>query len=521
MNGIIGMAGLLLDLELGAEQREHAQIVRSSAESLLTIINDVLDFSKIESGNLTFETIPFDLRISVEEVLNLVVMRAAEKGLDLILDYSPDEQSRFLGDPARVKQILLNLISNAVKFTRSGHVLIRVEYENSSSLRIEISDTGIGIPLERQQFLFAAFSQADSSTTREFGGTGLGLVISRQLARAMGGDITLLSTVGEGSTFTLQLPLKKDELAVRSLSAEPSNIIGIRALIVDDNAVNRRVLREMLTAWGMRCEAVSDPTEAISALRSALRTNDPVRVALLDFQMPGMDGETLGVRIKADPDLSKTVLVMLTSDPGRGDRTRLQNMGFAGYLPKPVHAQALRRMLTAILDPHGAPKVLLTRFDVAVPQPRPHLSPLNLTDAGQQATRLRVLLAEDNLVNQRIAVRLLQKGGCAVDIASNGREAVEKAANNTYDIVFMDCQMPEMDGYEATAAIRSSKQGANVFIAAMTANAMDGDRERCIDAGMNAYLSKPLNVEALFDLLKRCAADSSSQGLDERNAIHQ
>jgi two-component system, sensor histidine kinase and response regulator len=499
INGVIGMTDLLLDLDLSGEQREYAQLVRTSAESLLTIINDILDFSKIESGKLGIESIRFDLRTAMEDVVSILMPRAAEKRLNLILDYATDAPGRFTGDPGRIKQIVLNLAGNAIKFTNAGHVLVSVAcsraHEGLAHLEIGVVDTGIGIPHDKHHLLFKKFSQADASTTREYGGTGLGLAISRQLARLMGGEVTFDSEPGCGSTFRLSMCLPEDLAVPEPPYRDDTDLTGIRALIVDDHAVNRRILREMLSSWGMRTESVSNANEALSILRSAARLNDPFRIALLDRQLPGMDGEHLGCLIRSDAGLVKTEMILLTSYPARGDRDRLQSAGFAAYFTKPTRSTLIKQALGRILGPELRSESILTRFDFADARPADTL--VNLAKSLEQ--EIRVLLAEDNAINRKLAATLLGKAGCRVDVACNGREAVDKWRQGEYDAVFMDCQMPEMDGYEATQAIRALEKSGRpgTFIVAMTANALQGDREQCIATGMDDYLSKPLSTDAL------------------------
>ena len=504
MNGVIGMTDLLLGLDLGTEQREYGLMVKTSAESLLTIINDILDFSKIEAGKLSMESIAFDMRVAIDDVLSLLMPKASDKRIDFILDYPPDLPQRFFGDPGRIKQIVLNLAGNALKFTHAGHVMLTLACDPISErrvqLRIAVSDTGIGIPADKQGLLFDKFTQADSTTTREFGGTGLGLAIARQLARLMGGDIELESEFGRGSTFTLSVPLNLDDTEPEAALVNEVDLNGVHALIVEDNAVNRRILRDMLSSWGMRAETVGDGEEGIAVLRSAARRNDPFRIALLDRQLPGIDGECLGKLIHEDQLLNHTELMLLTSYPMKGDRTRLEELGFSGYFSKPIHSTMLRQAISAIVNPERTCKTLITRFDLA--ESRATTSLMNL--AGKVRSGLRVLLAEDNVVNQKLAATLLRKAGVAVDLAVNGAEAVSMWQAGDYDAVFMDCQMPEMDGYEATGRIRTLEAGAKrTFIVAMTANALEGDRERCLMSGMDDYLSKPLRLDALFGLLEK------------------
>jgi signal transduction histidine kinase/DNA-binding response OmpR family regulator/HPt (histidine-containing phosphotransfer) domain-containing protein len=510
MNGVIGMTGLLLDTGLSGVQREYADIVRRSADALLTVINDILDFSKIEAGRLTLEAVPFDLGLAVEEVAVLLAGAAQEKGLDLIVRVAPDVPRHVVGDPGRVRQVLINLVGNAVKFTARGHVLLDVETEERGErevrLRLAVTDTGIGIPQDKLEHIFDKFTQVDASTTRRYGGTGLGLAISRELVSLMGGTLRVESRLGEGSTFwaSIRLPLAPEPFAAALPGVE---LGGLRALIVDDNAVNRRVLREILASWKMRTGEAASGVAALAALRAAIAAGDPYRIAITDFHMPEMDGEAFGQAVKADPRLRDTALVLLSSVGQQGESQRFREAGFAAYLVKPVRASQLMDALVtawAALTRPGEPAEAPTPRPAARREARP-----------PRPSHARVLVVEDNWVNQQVAIGMLARLGCAVEMAVSGREALQRLEAGGVDVVFMDCEMPEMDGYAATGEIRRREgSGRHVPIVAMTAHAMEGDRDRCLAAGMDDYLAKPLEPAAVEAAVHRWAGAKAAGASD-------
>ena len=498
MNAVIGMTGLLLETELNEEQSDYAKTVRASSESLLQVIDDILDFSKIEAGRLDLEYIDFDLITSLEGMMDIVTHKAVDKGLELACIVAPDVPSMLRGDPGRLRQVLLNLVNNAIKFTEAGDIVIRVSLEQDNAARatlgFSVTDTGIGIPVDRMNRLFKPFSQADTSTTRKYGGTGLGLVISKQLVEKMDGEISVESDDGKGSTFRFTTVLEKQKgHAVRSLPRV--ELSGKRLLIVDDSRTNREVLAAHLQSWGCQFETASTPGTALSMLRTAAAAKKPFHAAIVDFLMPEMDGESLGREIKADSRLKETVLVMVTSWGRKGDATRAKEIGFAGYLVKPIkHSQLLDCLQTVLAKatPSGsdAQKTeLVTRHTIS-----------------EARRKVRVLLVEDHPVNQKLALRILGKEGVHADAAANGKEALKALEVQSYDLIFMDIQMPEMDGYEATRVIRDPESGVRnhmVPIIAMTAHAMQGDREKCLDAGMNDYISKPIRPEKLGEMIEK------------------
>ncbi len=491
MNGVLGMLGLLLDTPLEGQQRHFAEVANSSAEAMLLLINDILDFSKIEAGRLELETVDFDLRLLIEDALSLMAAKAQAKGIEIACDIRHDVPTLLRGDPSRLRQILLNLVGNAVKFTDQGEIVVRVapEAEDSreATLHVSVQDTGIGISSEAMGRLFKPFSQVDNSTTRRFGGTGLGLSISRQLVELMQGQIDVVSEEGKGSTFWFTARLGKQAQAKPAPRRVRGDIQGLRVLVVDDNATNREILRRQLVGWGCLPGEAPDALDAIQILREAAQAGSPFQLALLDMDMPGMDGRQLGLMIKSDPLVRKTVLMVLTSVGEHGDASRFREAGFAAYLCKPIKQSELYdAMVLAVTGPApGAlPTQLVTRHSIA----------------EARKANARILLAEDNEVNRDVAVSVLAKAGYRCECVANGREALDAVAREQYDLILMDCMMPEMDGFEASVAIRFAERerGGHIPIIALTANAVKGDREQCLTAGMDDYLSKPIQLKALI-----------------------
>ena len=488
MNGVIGMTGLLLDTDLNAEQREYADTIRRSADALMTVINDILDFSKMDAGKLDIEFIDFDLLQVVEDAAHLMVPRAEEKNLELSVRVDPQMSMMVRGDPGRIRQILVNLLGNAIKFTDDGEVVLRASVDedrgSAAVVRFELTDTGIGIEPGQQDRLFDSFTQADASTTRRFGGTGLGLAISKQLVERMGGDIGVYSNPERGSTFWFTLTLEKELDAEGAGSPRNVAMRPARVLIVDDNKTNRVILDENLKSWGVRPDSFAGSWHALAVLRQAAVLGDPYEVAILDYQMPEMDGIELARAIRADPSIGKTGLILLTSVARPGDARTAREAGIDAFLTKPVRISDLYDCVAALLSPPG-----------------PRTAPQSAVPAQTEpsvASRYRLLVVDDNPVNQRVAARILEKMGYRVDVAGNGLEAVNAATRVEYAAVLMDCQMPEMDGFEATIEIRRREGSTrHTAIIAMTAAAMIGDKERCIAAGMDAYLSKPVRADTL------------------------
>jgi CheY-like chemotaxis protein len=528
------MTDLLLDTGLTSEQLEYAKTIKNSGNSLLAIINDILDFSKIEAGKFELETLDFDLRMTLEDMTDVMAVYAYEKGLEMTCLIEPEVPALLRGDPGRLRQIMTNLIGNAIKFTEQGkvdlHVTLDSEDNSMAMIRFAVKDTGCGMSADKLDILFNPFTQADSSTTRKFGGTGLGLSISKQLCKMMGGRIGVESKEGKGSTFWFTACLNKQPPIREMEITTPDDVSlkGLRILAVDDNTTNRRVVAGMLSPWECRHEEVSDAKTALDKLRAAAVSGDPFRIAILDMVMPEMDGETLGRIIKADPALRDTVLVMMTSMGTRGDAGRFEKAGFSVYLTKPVKRSQLFNCLMTTIgrkpSDQTSPDRIITRHTVA--------------EKSKQKTR--ILLAEDNIINQKVALKVLEKLGYRADVAATGLEALKALEMIPYDMVLMDVQMPEMDGLEATKEIRKrekliaqkkdagfsdelsalsfkhSARSKHIPIIAMTAHAMEGDREMCLKAGMDDYLSKPIRPGKFGETIARWIPDNAAAGQDQK-----
>lgn len=513
INGVIGMTELMLDTSLSTEQREYTEIVQKSGEALLSVINDILDFSKVEAGKLELEKVDFNFRHLMEDISDILALRAQEKGLEFICLIEPEVPDILTGDPGRLRQVITNLAGNAIKFTSQGEVVIRIScLENKTDkadIHFEIIDTGIGIPEDKKEMLFTAFSQGDASTTRQYGGTGLGLAISRKLVELMGGIIGVRSENGQGSTFWFDICFNKPDILQNYSDADLADITGYKVLAVDDNETNRKWLGILLESWGCRHDEVQDSDEVMSGLREAHQSGDPYRIVLLDMLLNGTDGETLGKAIKNDPDLQDTIIVLMTSISKTGIIDRLQKEGFDGYLTKPVKQSVLYDCIRLAvsgkeLNLHQYGKSIITEQSIQV----------------HKTENYRILLAEDNPTNQKVASAILGKLGYNVDLVNNGSEAIRALSTRTYDLILMDCQMPLMDGYEATKVIRdpaSPVLNHDIPIIAMTAHALSGDQDKCLAIGMDDYLAKPVKPEFLATMLLKWLHRKDDSNPSERS----
>ncbi len=501
MNGVIGMTDLALDTQLTVQQREYLDTVRMSADLMLAVINDILDFSKIEAGRLELDPTPFNVRDLVEESVKVLAIRAHQKGLELVGSTNNNVPEFVVGDGNRLRQVVVNLLNNAIKFTEHGEVALEIlldkESEQEQILHFVVRDTGIGIPAEKHQAIFEAFAQADGSTTRKFGGTGLGLAISERLVKAMGGRIWLESEVGKGSQFHFTVAVAPSADTIKETAPAEDSLVGISVLVVDDNPTNRWILEDLLKSWGMKPSAASSAEEAISLMRSRHAEGTPFQLVLTDLHMPDTDGFGLVEQMHNGETASKQVVVMMvTSGEHRGDLARARELGIAAYLTKPIRRAELRTAVSNALNNH--------RFISNQIKPERSVKPRSAPAAIRQgAQSLQILLAEDNPVNQLVACSILRKAGHTVEVAQNGIEVMAKFPVRTFDVILMDIQMPDMDGFEATAAIREMEQrtGTHIPIIAMTAHAMAGYREKCLRAGMDGYLTKPIRHQLLLQTL--------------------
>ena len=503
----MGMTELLLDSQLNDRQHQFAKIIHISAQSLLTVLNDILDFSKIEANKLTIESIPFDLGLAVDDVVDLMVGKADDKNIELIVRLAPDVPLRVIGDPGRIRQVLINLASNAIKFTDAGYVFIDVKVleqtEDSVQIQMSVEDTGIGVPADKRKEIFEKFTQANGSITRKYGGTGLGLAIAKQLVEMMGGEIYLRTKPGIGSTFSFVLDLPLD-LEAPADPLPTASLEGVRILVIHSHEVARRVLVEQISNWGARAHACTSGHEAFSAVRKAAESGDPFAMAIVSYNMTDMSVEEFARRVKGDPRSHDLSLVMLTPVGQKGDVERLKAVGFDAYVMWRTRSSRLFDTLATVrgVKERGIKTVMITRHTLSERQPtrRP-----DTRFPDDHPVHAYVLLAEDNITNQEVLVKVLESIGCQVDVASNGLEAVSMLKMKSYDAVIMDCQMPEMDGFAATREIRRQERDSSdrIPIIGMTANALADQRERCLTAGMDEYLRKPVKKEHLRDTLAR------------------
>jgi signal transduction histidine kinase/DNA-binding response OmpR family regulator len=503
MNGVLGMTGLLLDTDLSDDQRDLANTIRDSAESLLTIINDILDFSKIESGRMELEEIPFDLRAAIEETADLQGFRAAEKRIELLAFFNPHAPSRVIGDPGRIRQILTNFLSNAIKFTHQGHVLVAGDHvaatPGGGRFRLSVSDTGIGISEEGLAQIFEKFTQADTSTTRKYGGTGLGLAISKQLAELMGGTVGATSVPGKGSTFWVELDLPLD--TSESTDPNPAETLGhARVLVVAGSELQVHHLLERFEAWGITVGAARSGADALTELEAGHRSARPYHLVLTDAELPDISGEELGRRIRYSIQFDRPALIMMAPTGLRGDASRLREIGFDAYVTKPLRQSTLMDAMATAWDRvrRNESGGIITGRSLAERRSSAYVADASFDKA-------RVLVVEDNPVNQKMTARLLERMNCRVDLAANGEEGVDMVGRLPYDLILMDCQMPVMDGYTATGKIREreARHGGRIPVIAVTANALKGDREKCMAAGMDDYITKPVRTEKLVEVMER------------------
>ena len=507
MNGVVGMSSLLLDTALTTRQREMVQVIVNSGENLLTIINDILDFSKLEAGKMSLAAEPFDLRNAVEDVIALLALNVQEKGIELMVRYQPTLGTHFIGDAGRIRQIVTNLVGNAVKFTDAGHILVSVHGRRrgeTADIEITVDDTGCGIPASKLDMVFEAFEQADNSSARRHDGTGLGLAITRKLVDTMGGEICAESVVGKGSRFCVRISLVPDA-ARQALTASSDDLNGVRVLIVDDTAVNRDILSEQLKAWGMTPVAYSDAETAFAAAAAAAYSGATFDLAILDQQMPGVDGIELARKLRKNPGTMATPMILLTSAGRKGKPDEIADALFDAYLVKPARSSMLLDAIASCLQGRAAERALATLAKLKAPK-----TPVEPAPVGES---LRVLVAEDNVVNQMVITSMLEKTGCKTTIAADGREAVDLYGRMAFDIVLMDISMPEMDGIEATAVIREmqAKTGMRTPVIGVTAHALAEDRQRCLDAGMDDYLPKPVKPDALARILSQWGSANASR----------